>query len=114
MILITILNAYFFFVVICNFDKLPVSVIVIAVFLKAFMVGVNTQVMDHYFIHQPFFRSKRQNDLFSIINMFSLLAPQALYQEHHLNHHTHNNRVIARDGVSQGDVSSVFLLTMEN
>ena len=66
--------------------------------------------MGHYFIHQPFFRSKRLNDLFSIINMFSLLAPQALYQEHHLNHHTHNNRVVARDGVSQGDVSSVFFV----
>lgn len=52
-------------------------------------VGVwwNSNTIAHYFIHAPFFRSRRLNVLFSLYLSALLGIPQTIWRERHLAHH---------------------------
>ena len=51
----------------------------------------NPIVITHNFLHTPFFKSDRINNLFTIFNSMNLGLPQILYKYHHLTHHRYNN-----------------------
>ena len=59
--------------------------------LLVFLNCTNYQCVAHNFLHNPFFRSRLLNNLFSIVNSIALGLPQTLYKYHHLNHHQFNN-----------------------
>ena len=67
------------------------TLIWISLALHIFMICTSFQVVSHYFIHTPFFKDKRLNFLFSMLNSISLSIPQSIYRVHHLNHHRYNN-----------------------
>lgn len=58
---------------------------------QAFLVCTNYQSVAHNFLHNPFFRSRRLNDLFGVFNSLLIGAPHSLYRLHHLRHHKYNN-----------------------
>ncbi len=76
--------------------------------LIVFLNCTNYQCVAHNFLHNPFFRSRLLNNLFSMVNSIALGLPQTLYKYHHLNHHQFNNDV--QDPVSKTtqDRSSTF------
>ena len=47
----------------------------------------NSNTIAHYFIHLPFFRSRRANQLFSLYQSALLGIPQTLWRQRHLAHH---------------------------
>jgi fatty acid desaturase len=55
------------------------------------LICTNFQCVAHNFIHNPFFRSKRANRIFSVFNSLLIGGAQTLYRFHHLNHHRWNN-----------------------
>ena len=73
-----------------------------------FLICTNYQCISHNFIHNPFFRNKLANRIFSQLNSLSLGIPQTLYKYHHLNHHQFNND--AKDPVTgqTSDHSSIY------
>jgi fatty acid desaturase len=79
--------------------------------LGLFMVFLNCtnyQCVAHNFLHNPFFRSRFANALFSIINSVSLGLPQTLYKYHHLNHHRFNNDLPVGSDQPPNDWSSTY------
>ncbi|MEI6873402.1 MAG: fatty acid desaturase [Verrucomicrobiota bacterium] len=56
-----------------------------------FIYLTNYQCISHYHIHTPYFKGRRANDLFSLVNTWSLGVPQTMYHVHHLFHHKGNN-----------------------
>jgi fatty acid desaturase len=59
--------------------------------LQAFLIVTNYQSIAHNFLHNPFFRNKRLNDLFGVFNTLLIGAPHSIYRLHHLRHHKYNN-----------------------
>ena len=59
--------------------------------ISIFLMCTNFQCTAHNFIHNPFFRSRRLNAVFSLINSPLLGGSQTLYRLHHLHHHKYNN-----------------------
>ncbi|HVX63621.1 MAG TPA: fatty acid desaturase [Pirellulales bacterium] len=59
--------------------------------ISVFLMCTNFQCTAHNFIHNPFFRSRRLNAVFSLINSLLLGGSQTLYRLHHLHHHKYNN-----------------------
>ena len=55
------------------------------------LICTNFQCTAHNFLHNPFFVSKRLNQVFSVVNTLVLGMPQSLYRLHHLHHHKYNN-----------------------
>jgi hypothetical protein len=53
----------------------------------AFGVWWNSNTIAHYFIHAPFFRSRRLNILFALYLSVLLGIPQTIWRERHLAHH---------------------------
>ena len=51
----------------------------------------NFQCIAHNFIHNPFFKDKKANIAFSMLNSILIGGSQTLYRFHHLNHHRYNN-----------------------
>src|SRR5437016_3037677 len=47
----------------------------------------NANTISHNFIHQPFFRSRKLNALFSMYLSLLLGIPQTLWRNRHLAHH---------------------------
>lgn len=86
--------------------ELPVVVNVALIAPMAVLFYVNPIVATHNFLHTPFFRSQRLNDLFSLLNSINLGLPQVLYRMHHLLHHRHGNDRIA--GGTTQDPSSTW------
>lgn len=58
-----------------------------SVALIALGVWWNSNTISHNFIHNPFFRSRQLNQLFSIYQSVLLGIPQALWRQRHLAHH---------------------------
>ena len=76
-------------------------------FLQIFLIGTNYQCVSHNFIHNPFFKLKILNKLFSLINSIGILFSQTLYKYHHLNHHRFNNDRGEND-IKPKDLSSIY------
>jgi hypothetical protein len=56
----------------------------------------NANTISHNFIHLPFFRSRRMNDLFSVYLTLLLGFPQHLWRARHLAHHAGNDEAAIR------------------
>jgi hypothetical protein len=65
--------------------------IVLLAFPSALVIAVgvwwNSNTIAHYFIHTPFFRSRRLNALFALYLSGLLGIPQTIWRERHLAHH---------------------------
>lgn len=73
----------------------------------SFLVCTNFQCVAHNFIHNPFFRSKPANRVFSVFNSLLIGGSQTLYRLHHLNHHRWNNDLPdPKDGRSRDESST--------
>ena len=59
--------------------------------VSVFLMCTNFQCIAHNFLHNPFFKSKRLNLLFSMFNSTLIGGSQTLYRFHHLHHHRFNN-----------------------
>ena len=73
----------------CGHD--PWSLTLALAAISVFLMCTNFQCTAHNFIHNPFFRSRRLNAVFSLINSPLLGGSQTLYRLHHLHHHKYNN-----------------------
>jgi fatty acid desaturase len=85
---------------------LPLALNVALIVPMAVLFYFNPIVATHNFLHTPFFRSQRANELFSSVNSINLGLPQILYRVHHLLHHRYGNDPIA-NGTTQ-DPSSTY------
>ncbi|MBA2404175.1 MAG: fatty acid desaturase [Bdellovibrionales bacterium] len=72
--------------------NLSALTLVLLVLINTFLIGTNYQCVAHNFIHNPFFKSPKLNQLFSLLNSLCLGVPASVYRIHHLEHHRHNNR----------------------
>jgi hypothetical protein len=72
-------------------------------------VGVwwNSNTIAHYFIHAPFFRSRRMNALFALYLSGLLGIPQTIWRERHLAHHA---GVVWKPRVSQSLLAESVLV----
>ncbi|MFP5385748.1 MAG: fatty acid desaturase [Bacteriovoracia bacterium] len=75
-------------------------------FIELLLFYFNPIVITHNFLHTPFFKSSKLNQIFPVMNSMNLGLPQILYKYHHLNHHRHNN--------SLDDPSSTYLFGKNN
>jgi fatty acid desaturase len=76
--------------------------------VSVFLICTNFQCIAHNFIHNPFFRSRRLNDAFSLFNSLLIGGPQSLYRFHHLHHHKYNNDAPDPETGTTRDVSSTW------
>jgi fatty acid desaturase len=74
-----------------SFEGLPWWGNLLAFSGQTLLFYFNPIVITHNFLHTPFFRSQRLNQIFPILNSMNLGLPQILYKYHHLDHHRHNN-----------------------
>ena len=76
--------------------------------VSIYLMSTNFKCIAHNFIHNPFFRSRRLNGTYSVLNSLLIGGPQVMYRLHHLNHHRYNND--APDPVSgaTSDLSSTW------
>ena len=58
---------------------------------SVFLMCTNFQCIAHNFIHNPFFKDKKANIAFSMLNSILIGGSRTLYRFHHLNHHRYNN-----------------------
>src|SRR6266540_736841 len=65
----------------------------------AVLVWWNSNTISHYFIHQPFFRPRPLNLLFSFYLTALLGIPQSLWRARHLAHHAGTKPVLRWSGV---------------
>lgn len=72
-------------------ETLSLLVILICAGALIFLICTNYQCIAHNFLHNPFFKSRVMNTLFSLINSVPLGMSQTLYKFHHFNHHRHSN-----------------------
>jgi fatty acid desaturase len=66
--------------------------------LEVFLICMNYQCVAHNAIHNPFFKWKPFNAVFSHFNTLVLGVPQSLYKVHHMNHHKYCNDLPGADG----------------
>jgi fatty acid desaturase len=59
--------------------------------VSVFLMCTNFQCVAHNYIHNPFFKGRRLNFAFSVLNSLLIGGPQSLYRIHHLHHHKYNN-----------------------
>jgi fatty acid desaturase len=81
----------------------------IALFALVHIVGVNThlQVMTHYFLHTPFFKSPVLNSIYGVFNSFIISTPQSFYWLIHMLHHRFgNDRRDPDDGTTKDPTST--------
>ncbi len=76
--------------------------------LCAFSICMSFIVIGHYFLHNPFFTSKRLNALFGMFNSMLLGTPQTFHRLHHLQHHRYNNDAPDPRTGTTGDFSSTW------
>jgi fatty acid desaturase len=108
LVLLSILSVGLTIFVMSNLDSL--SGLNIFLFASAIVLlqGLNYQCIAHNFIHNPFFKSNKLNNLFSLFNSISLGTPQTLYHLHHVNHHRYNNDPIDSKNGTTRDLSSTY------
>jgi hypothetical protein len=77
------------------------------------LIGVamwwNANTIAHHFIHRPFFRGRRMNQLFSMFLSAQLGVPQAWWRERHLRHHA-GRRLARRRGALVRDSAVVAIV----
>ena len=76
--------------------------------LSVFLMCTNFECIAHNFIHNPFFRSRRLNSVFSVFNSLPLGSPQTLYRLQHLHHHKYNNDAPDPEMGTTRDLSSTW------
>jgi hypothetical protein len=66
-----------------------VSVLVLASSVPVIAIGMwwNANTIAHHFIHNPFFRSRAANRIYSALLTLVLGVPQTLWRRRHLDHH---------------------------
>jgi fatty acid desaturase len=67
----------------------------------------NLQCVSHNFIHNPFFRSRWLNRLFSVLESVAIGMPHILYHHYHLNHHAGDNDAKGPNGTTR-DWTSIY------
>lgn len=73
------------------FNELSIASLLILALANILLMCTNYQCVAHNFIHNPFFKARLGNLLFSVINTLALGMPQSFYKAHHINHHVFNN-----------------------
>ncbi len=80
-----------------------------ALFALLYVFGVNThlQVMTHYFLHTPFFKSSLLNTSYGAFNSMVISTPQSFYWLIHMTHHRFgNDRRDPQTGTTQDPTST--------
>jgi fatty acid desaturase len=89
------------------FPTLPGWALALAFLTYAVLICWNLQCISHNFIHNPFFRSRRLNRLFGVLETLAIGMPHQLYHHYHLNHHAGDNDAKGPDGTTR-DWSSIY------
>jgi fatty acid desaturase len=89
------------------FPTMPGWALALAFLTYAVLICWNLQCISHNFIHNPFFRSRRLNRLFGVLETLAIGMPHQLYHHYHLNHHAGDNDAKGPDGTTR-DWSSIY------
>jgi fatty acid desaturase len=73
------------------FDELTVSQLCLLGIANIMLMATNYECIAHNFMHNPFFKWKPLNKLFSIMNSIAMGMPQTIYNSEHINHHMYTN-----------------------
>lgn len=88
-----------------HFQEFGLVGFVVSGLVMVYMVCLNYQCVSHNFIHNPFFRSKRLNRIFGILNSIPMGAPSTFNRIEHIIHHKYNNDVKGADGWTKDNLS---------
>lgn len=91
LVLLSFVTIAAFVVLAVVWQTLTLPVMLLSGPVMIFLICTNYQCIAHNFLHNPFFKSRRMNALFSVVNSISLGMSQTLYKYHHLNHHRFSN-----------------------
>src|ERR1043166_2816283 len=72
------------------FPRLPLWVMLILGFIYSVSISWNINGISHNFIHNPYFRSRLLNRLFSIMESITVCFGQVFYECIHMQHHKGN------------------------
>jgi fatty acid desaturase len=80
----------YFFAMFFLFPRTPLWVMLIMGFVYSLMINANINGVGHNFIHNPFFRSKLLNRIFSVCQSIACCFSQTYYNAVHMQHHKGN------------------------
>src|ERR1051326_2365092 len=85
-----VLHCVYFFGMFYLFPRLPLWVMLILGFIYSVSISWNINGISHNFIHNPYFRSRLLNRLFSIMESITVCFGQVFYECIHMQHHKGN------------------------
>lgn len=91
LIFLAVLQVISWIIPVIYFDQLTVFQVFLFGLANFCLMATNYECIAHNFMHNPFFKWKPLNKLFSITNSIAMGMPQAIYNSEHINHHLYTN-----------------------
>ena len=84
-------HLFYFFALFYLYPRTPLWIMLILGFVYSLMINANINGVGHNFIHNPFFRSRLLNRLFSLGQSIACCFSQTYYDAVHMQHHKGNS-----------------------
>lgn len=91
LVILTFLQVATWVVAVVYFEQLEIYQLALLGVANLFLMATNYECVAHNFMHNPFFRWKPLNKIFSIINSIAMGMPQSIYKSEHIYHHMYTN-----------------------